>query len=152
MGHRALVAYERPDKTYNLHYSHWGACNLRLKRDITADTPLAGEHDGQDASTAVYEQLQMASSASSDSWDQSERPVPDVEYEPRALGVTFDEILGDQVNYLSHEALYCVSMSFEVTAYRTFWLGFSHQVAEVPLVTRAGHTMWRAAYENDDIE
>jgi hypothetical protein len=35
MGHRALVAYERTDGTYNLHYSHWGGCDLRLKHTIT---------------------------------------------------------------------------------------------------------------------
>jgi hypothetical protein len=29
MGHRALVAYERTDGQYTLHYSHWGAANLR---------------------------------------------------------------------------------------------------------------------------
>jgi len=30
MGHRALVAYERTDEQYTLHYSHWGAANLKL--------------------------------------------------------------------------------------------------------------------------
>lgn len=33
MGHRALVAYERTDSTYNLHHSHWGhsisGCSIR---------------------------------------------------------------------------------------------------------------------------
>jgi hypothetical protein len=38
MGHRALVAYERTDGTYTLHYSHWGAANLKLKHYITAVT------------------------------------------------------------------------------------------------------------------
>jgi hypothetical protein len=131
MGHRALVAYERPDGTYNLHYSHWGACHLRLTNEITADTPFAGEHDGQDAPRAVYEQLQTASSASSDDWEQSELLPADVEYEPRSVGVTFDELLEEHLNYLSHEALYDVSTSFEVTAYRTFWLGFSHEVVDL---------------------
>ncbi|MFC6771328.1 DUF6735 family protein [Halorubrum pallidum] len=28
MGHRALVAYERTDGQYTLHYSHWGAAAL----------------------------------------------------------------------------------------------------------------------------
>lgn len=30
MGHRALVAYEQPDGRYQVHYSHWGAADLRL--------------------------------------------------------------------------------------------------------------------------
>ncbi|ELZ32433.1 hypothetical protein C474_06407 [Halogeometricum pallidum JCM 14848] len=42
MGHRALIAYERIDGTYTLHYSHWGAANLKLKHRITAETPFSG--------------------------------------------------------------------------------------------------------------
>ena len=43
MGHRALVAYERTDGQYTLHYSHWGAASLKLKHCITAETPFGGE-------------------------------------------------------------------------------------------------------------
>jgi len=42
MAHRALVAYERPDGRYNMHYSHEGAYELRLATDITAETPFGG--------------------------------------------------------------------------------------------------------------
>ena len=45
MGHRALIAYERPDRLYNCHYSHWGELNLRLKQDITPETPFGGDAD-----------------------------------------------------------------------------------------------------------
>ncbi|WP_247001893.1 DUF6735 family protein [Halosolutus gelatinilyticus] len=41
MGHRALVAYRRPDHLYDLRYSHWGANDLSLATSITAETPLA---------------------------------------------------------------------------------------------------------------
>ncbi|WP_049921204.1 DUF6735 family protein [Halopiger djelfimassiliensis] len=41
MGHRALVAYRRPDRLYGLRYSHWGGRNLALVGAITAETPLA---------------------------------------------------------------------------------------------------------------
>ncbi|AEH38743.1 DUF6735 family protein [Halopiger xanaduensis] len=41
MGHRALVAYRRPDRLYDLRYSHWGGEDLSLAREITAATPLA---------------------------------------------------------------------------------------------------------------
>lgn len=47
MGHRALVAYERTDSTYNLHYTHWGGSNLRLKHTITDATPFGGEAPAQ---------------------------------------------------------------------------------------------------------
>ncbi|AKH97349.1 hypothetical protein HLASF_0856 [Halanaeroarchaeum sulfurireducens] len=43
MGHRALVAYERTDGQYTLHYSHWGAANLKLKHRISAESPFGGE-------------------------------------------------------------------------------------------------------------
>ncbi len=41
MGHRALVAYRRPDRRYDLRYSHWGGEGLSLVTEITAATPLA---------------------------------------------------------------------------------------------------------------
>ncbi len=41
MGHRALVAYRRPDARYDLRYSHWGGEELTLTSAITADQPLA---------------------------------------------------------------------------------------------------------------
>ncbi|GAB7020229.1 DUF6735 family protein [Halostagnicola bangensis] len=40
MGHRALVAYRRPDHLYDLRYSHWGAADLELAERIDADAPL----------------------------------------------------------------------------------------------------------------
>jgi hypothetical protein len=43
MGHCALVAYERTDGQYTLHYSHWGAANLKLKHRISAESPFGGE-------------------------------------------------------------------------------------------------------------
>ena len=45
MGHRALVAYERTDGQYTLHYSHWGAANLKLKHRISAESPFGGDDD-----------------------------------------------------------------------------------------------------------
>ncbi|MFC4543500.1 DUF6735 family protein [Halosolutus amylolyticus] len=41
MGHRALVAYRRPDHLYDLRYSHWGGEDLSLAGAITAESPLA---------------------------------------------------------------------------------------------------------------
>ncbi len=41
MGHRALVAYRRPDHRYDLRYSHWGGEHLSLASRITRETPLA---------------------------------------------------------------------------------------------------------------
>lgn len=41
MGHRALVAYRRPDQRYDIRYSHWGGERVALGEQITAETPLA---------------------------------------------------------------------------------------------------------------
>ncbi|RQG96666.1 DUF6735 family protein [Natrarchaeobius chitinivorans] len=41
MGHRALVAYRRPDRLFDVRYSHWGGENLSLAERITDETPLA---------------------------------------------------------------------------------------------------------------
>ncbi len=43
MGHRTLVAYKRTDGQYTLHYTHWGAANLKLKHRISAESPFGGE-------------------------------------------------------------------------------------------------------------
>jgi hypothetical protein len=97
MGHRALVAYGRPDGRYDLHYSHWGAERLRLAGEITPRTPFGAR--GTDGSTAV-------------------------DPEPTAAGIPFEEIIDGRLDFLCHEALYTVSPAGEVTAYRTLWFGF----------------------------
>lgn len=53
MGHRAFVAYERPDETYNLHYTHWGGCNLKLKYAITAESPFGDTEPEPTESQAI---------------------------------------------------------------------------------------------------
>ncbi|QLK26646.1 hypothetical protein HYG81_03245 [Natrinema zhouii] len=54
MGHRALVAYRRPDRLYDLRYSHWGGEELSLADEITAATPLA---DGSIAGPLVADSI-----------------------------------------------------------------------------------------------
>ncbi|WP_255193634.1 DUF6735 family protein [Natronobeatus ordinarius] len=41
MGHRALVAYRRPDYLYDVRYSHWGGDGLALVDELSRDAPLA---------------------------------------------------------------------------------------------------------------
>lgn len=41
MGHRALIAYRRPDRRYDLRYSHWGGDTLQLASQLATGTPLA---------------------------------------------------------------------------------------------------------------
>ncbi|ELZ18530.1 hypothetical protein C477_10703 [Haloterrigena salina JCM 13891] len=54
MGHRALVAYRRPDQRYDLRYSHWGGEAVALGDRISAETPLGdGDVDGDLLAEAI---------------------------------------------------------------------------------------------------
>jgi len=125
MGHRALIAYQRPDGQYNLHYSHWGALNLRLKHELTEDSPFGGEtkHDGL---RAYFRDL-LVSNVDLDRTEYAEdHPSTKVEPDPLAIGIEFETILQDHLDYLHHEAFYVVDLNFQVTAYRTLWFGLQY--------------------------
>jgi len=128
MGHRALVAYERTDGQYTLHYSHWGAANLKLKHRISAESPFGG--DDTDSKWAKQLLAELADGLEADAVDgyltDGDRPSTVVEPKPRATGLTLDEIVADHLDYLHHEAFFVVSTTFEVTAYRTLWFGLQY--------------------------
>ncbi|WP_246989563.1 DUF6735 family protein [Halorientalis marina] len=128
MGHRALVAYERTDGQYTLHYSHWGAANLKLKHRISAESPFGG--DDTDSKWAKQLLAELADGLEADAVDGylagEDRPSTIVEPKPRATGLTLDEIVADHLDYLHHEAFFVVSTTFEVTAYRTLWFGLQY--------------------------
>lgn len=98
MGHRALVAYERPTGGYTVRYSQWGAHGYRLLDAITASTPLGGRRGGEDAPPSV-------------------RPEP--------VGVVPDlaEFAASSVDPLAHEAAFVVDDGFGVRAFEpiAFW-------------------------------
>ena len=128
MGHRALVAHERTDGQYTLHYSHWGAANLKLKHRISAESPFGGE--GTDSKWAKQLLAELADGLEADAVDgylvDEDRPSTVVEPKPRATGLTLEEIIADHLDYLHHEAFYVVTPTFEVTAYRTLWCGLQY--------------------------
>ena len=74
MGHRALVAYERTNGQYTLHYSHWGAANLKLKHRITAETPFGGE--GTDSTWAKQLLAELADGLETARSARRCRPLP----------------------------------------------------------------------------
>jgi len=127
MGHRALVAYERPDELYNLHYSHNGGLHLQLKQQLTPSTPFGG--DESDRHRELFARLLESSRD-----DEPERdfPIPDdgvktpVDRSPRATHLAREEILTECLSYDDQEAFYVVSSDFEVTAYRTHWFGLQN--------------------------
>ena len=143
MGHRALVAYERTDGQYTLHYSHWGAANLKLKHRISAESPFGG--DDTDSTWAKQLLAELADGLEADAVDGylagEDRPSTVVEPKPRATGLTLDEIVAEHLDYLHHEAFFVVSSTFEVTAYRTLWFGLQYDSETV----EQGETVGNAA-------
>ncbi|MBB6090895.1 hypothetical protein PNP85_04745 [Halobacterium salinarum] len=100
MGHRALIAYERIDGQHTLHYSHWGAANLKLKHQISAESPLGGEDT--DSKWAKQLLAELADGLEADAVDDylvdEDRPSTVVEPKPRATGLTLDEIVADHLD------------------------------------------------------
>ncbi|MBV0903487.1 DUF6735 family protein [Haloarcula salina] len=141
MGHRALVAYERPNSSYNIHYTHWGGLNLRLTHELTPQRPFGGERP-DDQQQVTFEQLLDATTIDAidtDAFDRESTNDPSVRPQPMALGVSFDELLEEHLNYLSHEALYVVNEDFQVTAYRTHWFGLQYDAESVTDEPKCGN-------------
>lgn len=129
MGHRALVAYERADGLYNVHYSHWGAANLQLKVQISAVTPFGGENT--DPELASNFKVALAGGIETDEIDGN-LSVPNpkrtlVDLKPIGVGCSREEIITKYLDFLHHEAYYEVSRDFEVKAYRTLWFGLQYE-------------------------
>jgi hypothetical protein len=151
MGHRALVAYERTDGNYNVHYSHWGASSLRLKHAITEATPFGGDDPGAQWPREVHEALidggEVAAVREQYRLDDCQT---DVEPLPRATGVDFETITSDHLDFLSHEALFVVSAEFDVAAYRTHWFGLQYESDSVIDSATVGNGALRTVRWYDD--
>ena len=93
MGHRALVAYERTDSQYTLHYSHWGTADLKLKYCITAETPFGGEDtDSTWAKQLLAELADGLEAGAVDGYLAGEdQPSTVVEPKPCATGLILDK-------------------------------------------------------------
>ncbi|WP_436909045.1 DUF6735 family protein [Halosimplex marinum] len=154
MGHRALLAYERPDSTYNLHYSHWGAQNLRLKPAITEQTPFGGD-DPDETLQTVHRRLREATT------DEGVEHVLDshdilpqqIDIDPWAIRVTIDEIIDEHLDFLHHEAFYVVDSDLRVTAYRTHWFGLQYDCEAVNDAPTIGNGALRTVrwYEGEPV-
>ncbi|WP_226023941.1 DUF6735 family protein [Halomicrobium salinisoli] len=132
MGHRALVAYERPDSLYNIHYSHWGASNLRLKHAITPETPFGGEYAQESRQNLLTDLRTVDGQAEAETLiEPDDQQGGQVDVDPWAVGVTLDELLTSQLDYLNHEACYVVDESLDVTAFRTHWFGLQYDCRTV---------------------
>jgi len=132
MGHRALIAYERSNGKYNLHYSHRGALHLRLKRKLTPETPFGGETVSDD----VCDHFEVLLDREQEDTPGIDLPTDDragmsVELEPLACDLSFDGILTEHLDFLHYEALYVVTSDFDVSAYLTLWLGLEYDCESI---------------------
>ena len=130
MGYRALVAYERPDASHTLHYSHNGALDYQLKHQLTPETPFGGDQPSEWAHDQ-YEALQSSTETTADAYAVDRQLRTRVNPDPIAVGVSLDEIHLEYLDFLHHEAFYVVSQDFEVAAYRTRWLGLEYDCEAV---------------------
>ncbi len=137
MGHRAIVLYEtNPNGLYNAHYSHWGASDLRLASEINEGQPFGGDKSEPAFAGALIKMF--ADEAGDDveiSGELAEATdTREVDPTPIKRNVTIEEAFADIVDYLHHEAVFVVRRDedgdFDVTAYRTHWLGFSAEPHE----------------------
>lgn len=116
MSDRALVAYERPDGRYNVHYAHWTADDLATR--LAPATPFGGVDRRAEWAAGLLRDLLTAADRDPDA--AAER-VPDaaepaVDPAPLAVAVPWGR-LPDHVAFGVHEALYVVDRAFGVAAY-----------------------------------
>jgi hypothetical protein len=116
MSDRALVAYERPDGRYNLHYVHHADDDLADR--LQPATPFAGVDPRAEWAASVLRDLLTAVDVGA---VRAASRVPDdaataVDPAPLAVAVPL-EALPDRVAFGHHEALFLVSRSFDSTAY-----------------------------------
>ena len=116
MSDRALVAYERPDGRYNLHYVHDATSDLAAR--LTPATPFGGADPRAEWAAGLLRDLLTATTVEAPCVASR---VPDgavtaVDPAPLAVGVRV-ETLPDHVVFGSHEAVFLVDRSFEVGPY-----------------------------------
>ena len=148
MGYRALIAYERSDASYTLHYSHNGALDYRLKHQLTPETPFGGDHPTQWAHDH-YEALQSGAETTANAYTVDRQSQTPVNPDPIAVGVSLDEIHSEYLDFLHHEAFYVVSQDFEVTTYRTRWLGLEYDSAAVESSETTGNGVLQSVSRRD---
>ncbi len=114
---RALVAYERPDGRYVLHYAHWGASDGLVER-LTPATPFGGADPRAEWAAGLLRDLLTATGIDPDSvaGRVPAEAATAVDPMPLAVAVTRDGLV-DRVAFGVHRALVVVDRSFDATTY-----------------------------------
>lgn len=121
MGHRSLIAYAQMNGTFNIHYSHWGAHNLKLCEKITETTPLGGENDME---PKYLGELASALTGMADENDMEvsgamveKQDTRNINPEPDKHSVQFEELLDYCIEAGDIEAIYVVEQDFTTHGY-----------------------------------
>lgn len=121
MGSRALVAFQRDDGNFDIHYSHWGAYQLELEEKIQKNEPLGGDNPAPEFLT----QLTQTLSETADEEDLSisghltEAQSPTAIQRDADIRNVHKNDLGQVVDEHPDaiEALYVVTREFDVTGF-----------------------------------
>ncbi|AQL42299.1 hypothetical protein BV210_06030 [Halorientalis sp. IM1011] len=100
VGQRALVAYERTNGRYDLHYAHWGAHEWHLATALAAIRP----------------------GGPIDPTEETGHPAA-VEPEPLATDRSFADLLETHVDWQTYDACYVVASDGTVQPYLAAWFG-----------------------------
>lgn len=150
MGHRAIVAYERPPAQdharveadtadtprgrpvrYTVRYSHWGAHDYRIRDAITARTPF-----GRDPTTTDAFRTRTGPGPGA-----STTTEPLVERRPIGTADDVPDIAQTYVDPVVHEAVFTVTPRYDVTVLHPLSLDWDDRVdrRRGAIVELAGH-------------
>jgi hypothetical protein len=117
MAARALVAYERPDGRYNVHYAHRGAEDGLADR-LSPATPFGGPDRRAEWAAGLLRELLTTVDCDSDTvaGRVPDGAAPAVDPLPLAVGVPRGSLPG-RVAFGVHEACLVVDRAFAVTPY-----------------------------------
>nr|WP_254280772.1 DUF6735 family protein [Halomicroarcula marina] len=108
--------------------------NLTLTDKLSTTTPFGGHTPSEHVQEYFKGLLETSSDAPRLSPPTNDCPI---DLDPIEVAITLDDIAFTTLDYLHHEAFYVVSASFEVTPYRTCWLGLtqdSETITEAPTI------------------
>jgi len=113
MGHKAMIAYEVSSNVYNLHFSPWGADNLKLKEEITQETPFGGDYENPNY---VGSFLSNRDDDNADGHLTDANATTKVKPIPKLQNVSIKEA-ASYFNYLYVEAFFVVNKDMSIESY-----------------------------------
>jgi hypothetical protein len=131
MGNRAIVAYERQDGTYSVHYSHYGAADFRLVQTIAERTPFGEGSNAVWASETINEIRENDVQPNTSPLNEEHQATPEVEPVTRVTSDSLEELVDSIINYLYYEAIYIVDLNWSVQIWIPMWPGLNYHCRSI---------------------